>query len=273
MDANSIHAGEVDEALSFLSARPLHTVIMAGLLRDHGPRIPTPQGEFYGCRDSKGALQGVALIGRATMFEARSSAAVSAFAAEARRCPSVRMVMGNAGELKEFWNAYARNGASARLRCHELFYKFSSTTADDETRDLRLATARDLEKVVAAHAEMVFEETGVNPLAADADGFRQRCLQRVNAGRVWAFFERDELVFKADVVTQTPEAAYIEGVWVNPTYRQKGHGKGSLRTLKHILLKSVPNVCGFVNAKNDSARKFYESAGGTLFANYSKIYL
>lgn len=273
MDAYAISDSELDEALSFLSARPLHTVIMAGLLRDHGPRVSVPRGEFYACRDSKGSLQGVALIGRATMFEARSPAALSAFATETRRCASVRMVMGSAGDLRKFWKTYAEKTTSVRLRCRELFYNFSSTTTDEATKDLRLATEHDLEKIVAAHAEMVFEETGVNPLAADPEGFSQRCLQRVNAGRVWTLFEGGKLIFKADVVTQTPEAAYIEGVWVNPTCRYKGHGKGSLRTLKHILLKSVPNVCGFVNAKNESARKFYESAGGSRFANYSKIYL
>lgn len=84
MDASRIRRDEVDETLSFLSERPLHAVMMVDLLRDHGGRVPVPTGEFYDCRDSTGALQGVALIGRATMFEVRSSAALSAFAAETR---------------------------------------------------------------------------------------------------------------------------------------------------------------------------------------------
>src|SRR5690242_11504236 len=78
-----------DEALAFLAERPLHTVIMAGLLRQHGPSVPTPAGDFYACRDVQGRLEGLALVGRATMFEARSATAVSALAERARRCNSV----------------------------------------------------------------------------------------------------------------------------------------------------------------------------------------
>lgn len=71
--AETLRTNEQAEALAFLAVRPLHTVIMAGLLRQHGPAVLTPAGEFYACRDSRGRLDGLALIGRATMFEARTS--------------------------------------------------------------------------------------------------------------------------------------------------------------------------------------------------------
>ena len=59
-----------DEVLSFLAERPLHTVIMAGWIRDNGIVSPLNRGTFYGCRDLEGRLEGVALIGHATLFEA-----------------------------------------------------------------------------------------------------------------------------------------------------------------------------------------------------------
>ena len=263
-----------DEALAFLGERPLHTVIMAGLMREHGAVVPSPQGSFYGCRDRRGRLEGVALIGRATMFETRTGGAVSVFAELARKCPTVRMIMGEASELEVFWKHYSAGGRGPRLRCRELFYEFSRTSAaDDDMGGFRQATLEDLDQVVEAHAAMVLEETGVNPLAEDAEGFRRRCARRVEKGRVWALIERGELVFKADVVTETPEAAYIEGVWVNPAHRLKGNGRRCWHALSRSLLNRTPAFCGFVNYENGPARNFYEVVGGVMRGDYHKVYV
>src|SRR5829696_9128471 len=69
-----------EEALSFLAARPLQTFFLAGLIRDNGVESPLNRGTFYGCRDDEGRLEGVALVGHATAFEARTAGAVGAFA-------------------------------------------------------------------------------------------------------------------------------------------------------------------------------------------------
>jgi hypothetical protein len=263
-----------DEALSFLGERPLHTVVMAGLLREHGQSVPAPQGTFYGCRNRRGRLEGVALIGRATMFEARTGEALAAFARRARQSTSVRMIIGGEKEMDEFWTHYASEGQTPRLSCHELFYKFTRNGwSADNAAGLRQATLDDLEQIVSAHAEMFFEETGVNPLDTDPVGFRQRCALRVRQGKVWALIEKGELIFKADVITETPEAAYLEGVWVRPDRRREGHGQRCWKELSRTLLSRLPSFCGFVNAKNPAANSFYERMGGTLLGKYDKVYI
>src|SRR5687767_9177028 len=68
------------EILAFLAARPLHTVIMAGHIRDNGVVSDFNRGAFHAYRGSQGSLEGVALIGHATLMETRSQAAVQAFA-------------------------------------------------------------------------------------------------------------------------------------------------------------------------------------------------
>src|SRR5215210_1646520 len=68
------------EILDFLAERPLHTVYLAGFVLDNGVVSPLNRGSFYGYRNSKGQLEGVALIGHATLFEIRSDEALSAFA-------------------------------------------------------------------------------------------------------------------------------------------------------------------------------------------------
>lgn len=263
-----------EEALTFLRDRPLHTVIMAGLLREHGPSIPAPRGDFYSCRSANGELEGVALVGRATMFEARSQAALKAFAKLAKRTSSVQMIMGEEDDLNEFLQYYNLNPRSPRLFCRELFYKFvQKETSIPSLDNLRQATLEDLNQVIEAHAEMVESETGVNPLTADAEGFCRRCTARVEKGRVWTLFERGELIFKADIVAETPEAAYLEGVWVNPRRRREGYGRRCWSELSRALLKKWPSFCGFVNAANPAAHSFYERMGGTFLARYGKVYL
>lgn len=266
--------GHAEEALAFLRERPLHTVIMAGLLRQHGPVVPAPAGGFYACRGPHGDLEGVALVGRATMFEARTTSAITAFADQARLCPSVRMIMGEADDLGAFWGRYAAGEESPRLFCREFFYQFSRPyDGAAGVAGLRQATPDDLDQVVSAHARMCFEESGLDPLAEDPEGFRRRCASRVERGKVWTLIEGRELIFKADVVTETPEATYIEGLWVNPAHRLKGYGRSCWAALSRVLMDGVPAICGFVNAGNPAARNFYKGVGGVLVGNYDKVYL
>jgi hypothetical protein len=64
--------GEEGEVLEFLSKRPIHTVYMAMLIRDNGLVSRHNRGAFYSYRDRAQNLVGVALIGHATIVEART---------------------------------------------------------------------------------------------------------------------------------------------------------------------------------------------------------
>src|SRR5437588_10318323 len=70
--------GQADqsEVIEFLSARPVHTVFMAGLIRDNGLLSPRNRGSFYASRSRSGQLAGVAVIGNAEMFEANRTNAL-----------------------------------------------------------------------------------------------------------------------------------------------------------------------------------------------------
>jgi len=262
------------EALAFLNQRPLHTLIMAGLLRDYGPVCPTPSGTFYGSRRPDGELNGVALIGRATMFEARDSAALTAFARLARQSSSVKMIMGEESDLREFLALYQSADGAVRRRCRELLYQFTRRDVKREIEfELQPATIDDLDIIVSAHAQMVLEESGVDPLSVDAAGFRERCAQRVERGRVWTLKNGGEVIFKADVVTETPAAAYLEGVWVNPNHRREGYAGRCWAGLSRVLLEKWPSFCGFANPANPAAQNFYEKMGGALIGRYDKVYL
>src|SRR6266487_1848867 len=69
-----------EEALKFLSKRPIHTVVMTGLIRDNGIVSEHNRGTFYGCRTERGELEGVGIIGHATLLETRTDRALEALA-------------------------------------------------------------------------------------------------------------------------------------------------------------------------------------------------
>src|SRR5713226_5719413 len=68
------------EVLDFLSAHPLLTFVMTGWIRDNGLVSQLNRGTFYGSRNQRGELDGVALIGHVTLFETKSESALAEFA-------------------------------------------------------------------------------------------------------------------------------------------------------------------------------------------------
>src|SRR5688572_29169239 len=84
MSVQSLGETDVEEVLSFLHVRPVHTVVMASFIRDNGIVSDLNRGSFYGYRNHEGSLEGVALLGHSTLIEARSEDAMLAFAKKAR---------------------------------------------------------------------------------------------------------------------------------------------------------------------------------------------
>ena len=273
--ATPLAAEDEQVALDFLSKRPVQTVIIAGWIREHGIESPRHRGKFYGYWNTDGILEGVALIGHICMFETCSDAALFAFAERARQESSVQLLFAEDIQLKEFWHSYRRRHQEPRILCHELLYEkraqpFSTLELGSGLRKARL---EELRQVAAAHAEMVVEETGENPLYTDSDGFHKRCAIRIQEGKVWVLIEDGELIFKADVVAETPETAYVEGLWVNPRQRRRGYGQFCWRALTRELLSEKFSMCGFVNDENLSARLFYEKFGCRWKASFDKIFV
>jgi predicted GNAT family acetyltransferase len=270
----SLTSEHEQEVLAFLAVRPLHTVIMASYIRDNGLVSPLNRGAFYACRNDAGRLEGVALIGHATLIESRTDAALEAFARLAQGCGSAHVIMGEREKMERFWGHYAEAGQSPRLICREmLFEQRWPVEVREETPGLRLATLDDLELVVTVQAAMAFEESGVNPLDADPDGFRRRCARRIEQRRVWVWVEAGRLIFKADVIAETPEVNYLEGIWVNPAERGKGYGLRCISQLSRSLLLRSGAVSLLVNERNKEALALYSKAGYKLRSCYDTIFL
>jgi hypothetical protein len=262
------------EVLDFLTERVANTFGMVGFIRSNGIVSPHNRGTFYACRNSDGELDGVALIGHATLFEARTDATIAAFARIAQGCRDLFMLFGEQDDVQIFWNFYSADGQQQRLYSREmLFERRSPVEKRAGVPGLRLATLDDLDLVVPVHARTAYEESGVNPLDVDPEGFRQRCARRIEQGRTWVLIENGKLIFKADIVTDSPDVIYLEGVDVHPEERGKGYGLRCISQLNATLLKRAPSIVLLVNETNKAAQSFYQKAGYTLIGNYDTIFL
>ena len=262
------------EVLNFLAERPTHTVAMSGFIRDNGLVSQHNRGTFYGCRNRQGKLEGVALIGHATLMETTTDRALQAFAELARQIATPHLIMGEEKRIDEFWNHFSEGGQEMRVACRELMMELKwPVQVREEVRELRLATLDDLELVLPVHAQMAFEESGVNPLEKDPEGFRERYARRIEQGRSWVCIEDGKLTFKADVVSDTPEAVYLEGVWVSPERSGTGYGTRCISQLARNLLSNAKSIVLFVNEENTKAQRYYQKAGFTLRAAYDTIFL
>ncbi|MDQ3818590.1 MAG: GNAT family N-acetyltransferase [Acidobacteriota bacterium] len=281
IDSLTVHAlteAYETEVLSFLEMRPLHTVYMAGFIRDNGLVSPLNRGAFYACRDEEGSLVGVSLIGHIVQLEVRSSAALEAFAQLTQTCPFVHVVMGEKDRVERFWDYYAQedeqNRQSLRFVCRELLMERSwPVEATEGVPGLRRATLRDLPLVMPVQAEMAFTECGINPFDKDPFGFHQRYVERVERGRTWVVVEDGRLLFKAEVMAETPKVVYLEGVYVGHDERSKGYGLRCMSELGRKLLGRARSICLLVNEQNLEAQAFYYKAGFKFRSYYDTIYL
>lgn len=266
--------GNKAEVLSFLAARPVHTVFLASLIRDNGLVSPMNRGSFYACRNADNYLEGVALIGHATLIEARTEAALAAFARLAQGCSLAHLVRGEQEKVEYFWNRYSEAGATPRLVCRELLLEQSvPPVLRRYVKGLRRAAPADIGRIMEVNAAMAFEESGVNPMERDPEGFRLRTARRIELGRYWVWTKRGRLIFKADIIAETPEAAYLEGVYVAPEERGKGYGLSCMSQLGRTLLARTGAVCLTVNEQFRGALGFYSKAGYRLSSYYDTIYL
>ncbi len=272
-DVTSALPGTEEQILSALSCNSLTNVIMAGFIRDNGFGNPLNRGQFYTCRDENNQLEGVALVGHKILFEAFSDRAIQAFAGLARRQGSTHLLMGEHNAVARFWGHYGDKDQSPRLICPILFLKRSEQFSEQpEVSGLRPAQRADLEHVVHAQAAMAFELSGVDPLKNDPAGFRERYLNRIEKKRVWVVIEKDRLLFKADIIADTPEASYVEGIYVSPDERGKGVGRRCLTGLGRLLMARGKAIYLFVEIQDTRTRSFYLKLGFTVAGQYDLLY-
>jgi uncharacterized protein len=273
----SIHplsAADETEVMDFLSVRPIHTVFLRGFIKENGLVSEGNRGRFYACRDMEKRLLGVALLGHITLVEAHIEPALKAFADYARGGPSIYMILGEQEKVECFWDSYSAGGDPPRQqRREELLLQQRPTRAVERVPELRLATPVDLPILLPVYGEMHSRESGINPLEVDPEGFSCRWLHRINQNQVWVWIRDGKLIFNTDVMCDTSECIYLEGIYVTPEMRGKGIGLRCMSQLTRELLARTKSVCVLNDENNLAANKFFQKLGYETAGSYKTIFL
>lgn len=274
LNIQPLTAAHAAETLGFLATPSIDSIYMTGLIQDNGVESLFNRGTFYAARNQDGKLEGVALIGHATLIEARTEEALSAFARLASAHPHAHVIVGQQEKIESFWNYYGKAGQLPRQICRELlFEQRQPAPALKPVPELRRATLDDLPQIIPVNALMAEEESSVNPLEADAEGFRARLRRRIEQGRVWVWTQGPRLIFKVDVMAEAPGVVYLEGVFVHPLERGRGYGARCLSQLGRRFLSHERSVCLLVNERNKNAQMFFFKVGYKLRGCYDTIFL
>jgi predicted GNAT family acetyltransferase len=256
-----------------LDADPVGTCMVASRVADHGVDPGAIGGELW----SRGQATDSLCYAGANLIPLRGQAAdLYAFADKAvsgaRRCSSL---VGRAELVLPMWHRLEHAWGPARdVRDRQPLMALATAPqcpVDPAARPVRM---EDLDAYLVAAVDMFIGEVGIDPRIGDGGrGYRRRVAGLIAAGRAWARFERGQVVFKAEIGSQSPAVGQIQGVWVHPDRR--GHGLGTTGTaaLAAAVVRSGRIASLYVNDFNTVARATYDRIGFAEVGTFATVLL
>jgi predicted GNAT family acetyltransferase len=172
--------------------------------------------------------------------------------------------MSDGTAAETFWMHYSDGRRQPRLTCTELLFELNFPMLVQKCEwTVRPARMEELEQVAEAHGEVAFIESGVNPLVKDREGFLKRVARRIEQERIFVVVEGGKLIFKADIIAETDDAIYLEGIYVAADHRGQGIGSKCLASLSLSLLDRVQHISLLSNVSFKGAHKSFAKAGFT----------
>ena len=165
-------------------------------------------------------------------------------------------------------------GPARDVREHQPLMSLNTMPTCDIDPDVRQVRPDEIDTYLVAAIDMFIGEVGVDPRLGDGGrGYRRRVASLIAAGRAWARFEDGQVVFKAEVGSQSPAVSQIQGVWVHPEWRGRGLGTGCTATLAAVIVGTGRIASLYVNDFNTVARATYDRIGFTEVGTFATVLL
>lgn len=271
-----LHEADRREVMALFAEDQLHSVHLRSFVEDNGFAHPSNRGRFFGYFED-GHLLGVALLGHAVLCYARPEVEQEALAFFAQVVTdsniSCHVVFGPQAQVETFWAHLARHGFETSQVREMNWYVCQKPVLPLEGLQLRRANQEELAAVVEAHAEMFREATGKDPRDTDPEGFVRRTAERIERRRTWISLADNQVTFKTELQSLSPEVAYLEGIWVHQDYRGQKIARNCLNELLHRLLKQQLMVCLTTEAADEAANSLYRQVGFIQTEKYQARYL
>jgi uncharacterized protein len=256
-----------------LNDDPVGSCMVAARVADHGIDPNSIGGELWTRRGPEESL----CFAGANLIPLRGAPAdLNAFADEAmsgmRRCSSL---VGRADLVMPMWERLESAWGPARdVRDRQPLMALTRHPNCDIDPGVRQVRPDELDAYLVAAVDMFIGEVGVDPRLGDGGrGYRRRVASLIAAGRAWARFERGQVVFKAEVGSQSPGVGQIQGVWVHPEWRGLGVGTAGTATVAAVIVATARIASLYVNNFNTVARAAYARVGFAEVGTFATVLL
>jgi uncharacterized protein len=256
-----------------LDADPVGSCMVASRVAEHGVDPSAIGGELWSRGRATESLcyagaNLIPLLGAAGDLDAFADKAVSG----ARRCSSL---VGRAELVLPMWRRLEHAWGPARdVRERQPLMALATAPHCHTDPTVRPVRMDELDAYLVAAVDMFIGEVGIDPRIGDGGrGYRRRVASLIAAGRAWARFERGQVVFKAEVGSQSPAVGQIQGVWVHPDCRGRGLGTAGTAALAAAVVRSGRIASLYVNDFNTVARATYDRIGFAEVGTFATVLL
>ncbi|WP_067966431.1 GNAT family N-acetyltransferase [Nocardiopsis trehalosi] len=255
-DRDAVHA--------LLDADPVGNVFVSSRLRAAGLDPARLGAEVWGYSE-RGTLAALCYSGANLVPVNAGPAALRHFADHARwqgrRCSSI---VGPVDAVADLWARLGPFWGPARaIRSRQPVLELVEPPEVEPDPLVRRVRVNEVGTLLPACVAMFTEEVGVPPDSGDGGAlYRARVEELVRTGRAFARIEDGRVVFKAEIGAVTPFACQVQGVWVHPDLRGRGHSvAGMAAVVRAALAEIAPRVTLYVNDYNTAARAAYRRVG------------
>lgn len=262
-----------DEVLALCDRDPVANVFVGSRLRSTSLDPVRLGGQVWGYSEG-GQLTSACYSGANLVPVEASPDAITAFAGRARmqgrRCSSI---VGPAAAVSQLWDLLAPSWGRPRdVRPVQPVLAISGPPLIEPDPLVRMVRPSELDVLLPACVAMFTEEVGVSPIGADGGAaYRARMADLIAAGRSFARIDDGHVVFKAEIGAVTPFACQVQGVWVPPEDRNRGHAARGMAAVVQAALQLAPVVSLYVNDYNAPARAAYRRAGFTQVGTFMSV--
>ena len=263
-----------DEVLALCDRDPVANVFVASRVRATSLDPVRLGGQLWGYTDG-GELSALCYSGANLVPVEAGPDAIEAFAHRARmqgrRCSSI---VGPAAAVGKLWSLLAPSwGAPRDVRPVQPVMAINGPSSVEPDPRVRPVRPGELDVVLPSCIAMFTEEVGVSPIGPDGGAaYRARMADLIAGGRSLARIDPGgRVLFKAEIGAVTPGACQVQGVWVPPEARGRGHASHGMAAVVQAALRMAPVVSLYVNDYNLPARAAYRRAGFTDVGTFMSV--
>jgi len=262
-----------DEVLALCDRDPIANVFVGSRIRSASLDPTRLGGQLWGFHEG-GQLTSLCYSGANLVPVEAGTEAITAFAARARlqgrRCSSI---VGPADQVSQIWGLLAPSWGRPRdVRPVQPVLAISGPPLVEADPLVRMVRPAELDVLLPSCIAMFTEEVGVSPIGPDGGAaYRARMADLINAGRSFARIDDGQVLFKAEIGAVTPRACQVQGVWVPPEARGRGHAVRGMAAVVLAALELAPVVSLYVNDYNAPARAAYRRVGFTQAATFMSV--